>query len=66
MLQTFEPVGDRKVNTKFEQDVAAFLMDDVRGNLWPYIYGWPETPDDPVRGGIHYNNMLREEKEYYL
>ncbi|MEO1560054.1 MAG: L-histidine N(alpha)-methyltransferase, partial [Cyanobacteria bacterium J06632_19] len=36
------------------------------GNLWPYLYGTPEDANDPVRGGILYNEMLEGEKDYYL
>lgn len=58
--------GDKKVIDKFEQDVAAFFLDKVSGNLWPYLYGTPEDASDLVRGGILYNEMLEGEKDYYL
>lgn len=58
--------GDKKVIDKLEQDVAAFFLDKVSGNLWPYLYGTPEDANDLVRGGILYNEMLEGEKDYYL
>lgn len=59
-------IGDQKFIDQFEKDVLEFFFDKVRGNLWPYIYGTPQDANDPVRGGILYNEMLEGEKDYYL
>lgn len=58
--------GDGKVIDKFDEDVSAFFLDDINGNLWPYLYGTPQDDNDLVRGGILYNEMLQGEKDYYL
>lgn len=58
--------GDQKVINKLEQDAMEFLLGKLSGNLWPYLYGTPEDDNDPVRGGILYNEMLAGEKDYYL
>lgn len=58
--------GDKKVIDKLEQSVAAFFLEGLRGNLWPYLYGTPQDANDLVRGGILYNEMLEGEKDYYL
>lgn len=58
--------GDKKVIDQLEQDVIAFFLDKVNGNLWPYLYGTPQEANDLVRGGILYNEMLEGEKDYYL
>ena len=60
---TFE---DDKMISQFEKDVLEFFHEGMRGNLWPYIYGAPRSDDDPVRGGILYNEMLENEADYYL
>lgn len=57
---------DQKVVAKFKQEVKSFFFEGVRGNLWPYLYGAPQSEDDPVRGGILYNQMLEAEEDYYL
>jgi uncharacterized SAM-dependent methyltransferase len=63
---TTTQTSETKVISKLEQDVRAFFLDNVNGNLWPYLYGTPQNADDPVRGGILYNEMLEQEKDYYL
>ncbi|MDJ1169315.1 L-histidine N(alpha)-methyltransferase [Roseofilum sp. BLCC_M154] len=59
-------IGDKKVINKLEQDAMDFLLGKISGNLWPYLYGTPEDDNDPVQGGILYNEMLKGEKDYYL
>lgn len=63
MLST---VGDSKVVDKLIQDATDFFLGKITGNLWPYLYGTPEDDNDPVRGGILYNEMLEGEDDYYL
>ncbi|MDJ1175240.1 L-histidine N(alpha)-methyltransferase [Roseofilum capinflatum] len=58
--------GDKKVINKLEQDAIEFFLGKVSGNLWPYLYGDPQDANDPVRGGILYNEVLASEKDYYL
>ncbi|NET01775.1 MAG: L-histidine N(alpha)-methyltransferase [Sphaerospermopsis sp. SIO1G2] len=59
-------VGDKKVVHKLEEDVKAFFLEQLNGNLWPYLYGTPQNEDDLVKGGILYNEMLEGEQDYYL
>ncbi|WP_254567514.1 L-histidine N(alpha)-methyltransferase [Oscillatoria sp. HE19RPO] len=58
--------SDRKFINQIEKDVVDFLVGKIRGNLWPYLYGTPQDENDPVRGGILYNEMLENEEDYYL
>ena len=43
-----------------------FFFFFFNGNLWPYLYSDPQNGNDPVRGGILYNQMLEGENDYYL
>lgn len=69
ILKTYEvpsKIGDSKVVDKLATDATDFFLGKVTGNLWPYLYGTPEDNNDPVRGGILYNEMLECEDDYYL
>lgn len=57
---------DSRFSDEFHHETLALMLGKTSGNLWPYIYGAPQEKDDPVRGGILYNQMLAKEKEYYL
>lgn len=59
-------IGDSKVVDKLVKDATDFFLGKITGNLWPYLYGTPEDENDPVRGGILYNEMLEGEEDYYL
>ncbi|NET01776.1 MAG: L-histidine N(alpha)-methyltransferase [Sphaerospermopsis sp. SIO1G2] len=59
-------IGDKKVVHKLEEDAKAFFLDQLDGNLWPYLYGTPEDENDLVTGGILYNEILTQEPDYYL
>ncbi|MEM1129782.1 MAG: L-histidine N(alpha)-methyltransferase [Pseudomonadota bacterium] len=59
-------LGDHAVADDFQQDIAAFFFNGLRGNLWPYLYGTPQAADDPVRGARDYDLCLQEEPAYYL
>lgn len=59
-------VGDSKVINKLEKEALDFFLGKTSGNLWPYLYGTPEDKNDPVRGGILYNELLENEDDYYL
>jgi uncharacterized SAM-dependent methyltransferase len=58
--------SDKKFVNKLEEDAAELFSGKISGNLWPYLYGTPQDANDPVRGGILYNEMLEGEKDYYL
>ncbi|MEE4359588.1 MAG: L-histidine N(alpha)-methyltransferase [Desulfococcaceae bacterium] len=55
-----------KITDRFEEDCKAFFFEQTTGNLWPYLYSEPQNENDPVRGSVLYNEMLRKEKDYYL
>ncbi|CAK8717453.1 L-histidine N(Alpha)-methyltransferase [Candidatus Electrothrix gigas] len=55
-----------RVADKFKEDCEAFFLGQTAGNLWPYLYGEPTNEDDPVRGSILYNELLKKENDYYL
>jgi uncharacterized SAM-dependent methyltransferase len=57
---------DRKMRAKLTETTLDFFLNHHHGILWPYFYGAPQDDQDPVRGGILYNEMLASEPDYYL
>lgn len=59
-------VSRTDATNRFLQDTLDLFAGKATGNLWPYLYDGPRNEQDPVRGEILYNDLLRWEPKYYL
>lgn len=50
----------------FHEAIFAFLTRKKSGNLGPYVYSKPLYEDDPVRGGVYWEEYVRVNKGYYM